>query len=195
MNRSITSTVWSSADGELSHASAEDRRTGTGQRLHRPADLLPVHPDAERQRRSVDHTGLPLALGHRLVLVFPGFRRPETVRPPAVAAAIPAQQLLLEAGGTGPAIRDRRPDREAQRPAATRAGRPGHRGADRADGEFLEWFLDNVPIEPIWLCPLRLRDQRAAGRCIRSGADHTYVNIGFWSSVPVGRERRAGPTG
>ena len=24
--------------------------------------------------------------------------------------------------------------------------------------EFLDWFLDNVPIEPIWLCPLRLRD-------------------------------------
>ncbi len=26
--------------------------------------------------------------------------------------------------------------------------------------EFLEWFLDNVPIDPIWLCPLRLRDRR-----------------------------------
>ena len=24
--------------------------------------------------------------------------------------------------------------------------------------EFLDWFLANVPIEPIWLCPLRLRD-------------------------------------
>ena len=24
--------------------------------------------------------------------------------------------------------------------------------------EFLDWFLTNVPIEPIWLCPLRLRD-------------------------------------
>jgi len=24
--------------------------------------------------------------------------------------------------------------------------------------EFLDWFLDNVPIEPLWLCPLRLRD-------------------------------------
>ena len=53
--------------------------------------------------------------------------------------------------------------------------------------EFVQWFLENVPIEPIWLCPLRLRD----------GGDwplyplrhnHTYVNIGFWSSVPVGPE-------
>ena len=24
--------------------------------------------------------------------------------------------------------------------------------------EFLDWFLANVPIEPVWLCPLRLRD-------------------------------------
>jgi FAD/FMN-containing dehydrogenase len=33
--------------------------------------------------------------------------------------------------------------------------------------DFLEWFLDTVPIEPIWLCPLRLRDD--AGRRSRSG--------------------------
>ena len=32
--------------------------------------------------------------------------------------------------------------------------------------EFLDWFLSHVPIEPIWLCPLRLRDD-AAGRCTR----------------------------
>lgn len=52
-------------------------------------------------------------------------------------------------------------------------------------GEFLHWFLDNVPIEPIWLCPLRLRD---ANRwpLYPINAGHTYVNIGFWSSVPVG---------
>ena len=24
--------------------------------------------------------------------------------------------------------------------------------------EFVDWFLSNVPIEPLWLCPLRLRD-------------------------------------
>lgn len=51
--------------------------------------------------------------------------------------------------------------------------------------EFLEWFLDNVPISPIWLCPLRLRDQGGWPLYpIRPGA--TYVNVGFWSSVPVG---------
>lgn len=57
--------------------------------------------------------------------------------------------------------------------------------------EFLDWFLDNVPIEPVWLCPLRLRDESNSGSAwplYPLRAHHTYVNIGFWSSVPVGPE-------
>jgi FAD/FMN-containing dehydrogenase len=51
--------------------------------------------------------------------------------------------------------------------------------------EFLEWFLAHVPITPIWLCPLRLRDADGWPLYpIRPGS--TYVNVGFWSSVPVG---------
>ncbi|HEY7050998.1 MAG TPA: FAD-binding oxidoreductase [Mycobacterium sp.] len=51
--------------------------------------------------------------------------------------------------------------------------------------EFLNWFLASVPIEPIWLCPLRLRDNDGWPLYpIRPG--HTYVNVGFWSSVPAG---------
>jgi FAD/FMN-containing dehydrogenase len=51
--------------------------------------------------------------------------------------------------------------------------------------EFLEWFLEAVPITPIWLCPLRLRDQTGWSLYpIRPG--YSYVNVGFWSSVPVG---------
>ena len=51
--------------------------------------------------------------------------------------------------------------------------------------EFLEWFLEAVPITPIWLCPLRLRDQDGWSLYpIRPGK--SYVNVGFWSSVPVG---------
>ncbi|MFW0786494.1 FAD-binding oxidoreductase [Gordonia sp. CPCC 206044] len=58
--------------------------------------------------------------------------------------------------------------------------------------DYVEWFLENIPIEPIWLCPLRLRQP------VPSGADETrpwplyplephrtYVNVGFWSAVPV----------
>jgi FAD/FMN-containing dehydrogenase len=49
--------------------------------------------------------------------------------------------------------------------------------------EFLEWFLASVPIVPIWVCPVRLRDRWTLypmePRC-------TYVNLGFWSTVPRG---------
>ncbi|GAC67174.1 FAD-binding oxidoreductase [Gordonia soli] len=62
---------------------------------------------------------------------------------------------------------------------------------------YLEWFLENVPIEPIWLCPLRLREPAATdGTSTISSArrpwplyplepHRTYVNVGFWSAVPV----------
>jgi FAD/FMN-containing dehydrogenase len=53
--------------------------------------------------------------------------------------------------------------------------------------EFIDWFLDNVPIEPIWLCPLRLRDD-VGWPLYPIAAHHTYVNVGFWSSVPQGPE-------
>ncbi|ORB68072.1 FAD-linked oxidase [Mycobacterium shinjukuense] len=51
--------------------------------------------------------------------------------------------------------------------------------------EFLQWFLDAVPISPIWLCPLRLRDHHG-WPLYPIRPDQTYVNIGFWSSVPAG---------
>ncbi|KWX65764.1 FAD-binding oxidoreductase [Mycobacterium sp. NAZ190054] len=53
--------------------------------------------------------------------------------------------------------------------------------------DFLRWFLDTVPIEPIWLCPLRLRGDRD-WPLYPIRPHHTYVNVGFWSSVPVGPE-------
>lgn len=51
--------------------------------------------------------------------------------------------------------------------------------------EFLDWFLANVPIEPIWLCPLRLRDD-AGWPLYPLQPQRSYVNVGFWSTVPVG---------
>ncbi len=51
--------------------------------------------------------------------------------------------------------------------------------------EFLEWFAERVPIAPVWLCPLRLRDPEGWS-LYPMRPDHTYVNIGFWSSVPAG---------
>jgi FAD/FMN-containing dehydrogenase len=55
--------------------------------------------------------------------------------------------------------------------------------------EFLDWFLRTVPIEPIWLCPLRLRDDPRTGGAwplYPLRPHHTYVNMGFWSSVSAG---------
>jgi FAD/FMN-containing dehydrogenase len=56
--------------------------------------------------------------------------------------------------------------------------------------EFMDWFLREIPIEPIWLCPVRLAAPATAdGELpwplypIRPG--RTYVNIGFWSAVPT----------
>ena len=51
--------------------------------------------------------------------------------------------------------------------------------------EFLDWFLANVPIEPIWLCPLRLRDD-VGWPLYPLQPQRSYVNVGFWSTVPVG---------
>ncbi len=52
-------------------------------------------------------------------------------------------------------------------------------------GEFLDWFLRNVPIEPVWLCPLRLRDE-PDWPLYPLAPNRSYVNVGFWSSVPAG---------
>ncbi|WP_327015847.1 FAD-binding oxidoreductase [Cryobacterium sp. MP_3.1] len=51
--------------------------------------------------------------------------------------------------------------------------------------EFLDWFLDTVPITPIWLCPLRLQDDNG-WPLYPIGPRQNYVNVGFWSTVPVG---------
>lgn len=71
--------------------------------------------------------------------------------------------------------------------------------------DFLRWFDREVPISPIWLCPVRLRDRRAkavpsaVGNDVDAGAPggrppwplypmmpgENYVNVGFWSTVPI----------
>ena len=56
---------------------------------------------------------------------------------------------------------------------------------------FLRRFLVEVPIEPIWVCPLRLSQTESAPGTdrpwplypLRPGT--LYANIGFWSSAPI----------
>ncbi len=49
--------------------------------------------------------------------------------------------------------------------------------------DFLEAFAREVPIEPVWLCPLRQR--RDGWELYRLDPDTLYVNLGFWSTVPL----------
>ncbi len=55
--------------------------------------------------------------------------------------------------------------------------------------EFLRWFVEHVPIEPIWLCPLRLRrpapTDDGSWPLYPLGPGRTYVNVGFWSTVAI----------
>src|ERR1035437_6137522 len=69
--------------------------------------------------------------------------------------------------------------------------------------EFLHWFLREVSIAPVWLCPLRLRPTGAtAATAAQSDGgpwplyplqpDQIYVNVGFWSTVPIRPGSREG---
>jgi FAD/FMN-containing dehydrogenase len=50
--------------------------------------------------------------------------------------------------------------------------------------KFLEVFHRDVGITPIWLCPLRLRAS-SGWPLYPLEPDRLYVNVGFWSSVPL----------
>ena len=50
--------------------------------------------------------------------------------------------------------------------------------------KFLELFHRDVRITPIWLCPVRLRASRP-WPLYPLEPDELYVNVGFWSSVPL----------
>jgi FAD/FMN-containing dehydrogenase len=51
--------------------------------------------------------------------------------------------------------------------------------------EFVADFQREVPISPFWLCPLRQRNPEAAWELYRLDPEILYVNVGFWSSVPL----------
>ena len=51
--------------------------------------------------------------------------------------------------------------------------------------EFLDFFHREVGIEPVWVCPLRQRDPAASWPLYELDPATTYVNVGFWSTVPL----------
>jgi FAD/FMN-containing dehydrogenase len=77
--------------------------------------------------------------------------------------------------------------------------------------EFVRWFLRTVPVEPVWLCPVQLRPRGDPGADSADGVDgveglagatpwplypmardRPYVNVGFWSTVPIEPGRQDG---
>ena len=52
--------------------------------------------------------------------------------------------------------------------------------------EFLDWFLGERADRADLAVPAAAARRRPAGRSTRSGRSATYVNVGFWSTVPVG---------
>ncbi|MET8263995.1 FAD-binding oxidoreductase [Micromonospora arida] len=80
-------------------------------------------------------------------------------------------------------------DRLRGQPARERVVQDVEIPLDRT-ADFLRWFAGRVGMNPVWLCPLRLREPAGPGSArswplypLRPGQD--YVNIGFWGSVPI----------
>lgn len=51
--------------------------------------------------------------------------------------------------------------------------------------EFMSVFACEVPIEPVWFCPLQQRDPDAVWDLYAFDPHELYVNVGFWSSVAL----------
>ncbi len=58
--------------------------------------------------------------------------------------------------------------------------------------EFLDFFLREIGILPVWVCPFRARAPAAAWTLFPTRPDALYVNFGFWDVV---RTRAAHPAG
>jgi FAD/FMN-containing dehydrogenase len=58
--------------------------------------------------------------------------------------------------------------------------------------DFLEFLHTRTGIEPVWLCPMRQRDPALTWDLYPLDPATTYVNVGFWSSVPLAAGRADG---
>ena len=77
-----------------------------------------------------------------------------------------------------------RTDSLRKRPAREQVVQDIEVPADRL-AEFLNFFHKEVGIEPIWVCPLKQRDPNARWPLYEFDAETLYVNVGFWSTVPL----------
>jgi FAD/FMN-containing dehydrogenase len=51
--------------------------------------------------------------------------------------------------------------------------------------EFLEFFHREIPISPVWVCPIRQPRADVVWPLYRLEPGTLYVNFGFWSSIPL----------
>ncbi|WP_020670111.1 FAD-binding oxidoreductase [Amycolatopsis nigrescens] len=51
--------------------------------------------------------------------------------------------------------------------------------------DFLEFFHREIPISPVWVCPVAQRDGGGGWPLYELEPDVLYVNFGFWSAVPL----------
>ncbi|TAL25791.1 MAG: FAD-binding oxidoreductase, partial [Frankiales bacterium] len=49
--------------------------------------------------------------------------------------------------------------------------------------DFMTVFAQEIPIEPVWFCPLRQRHADVVWELYELDPDVLYVNVGFWSTV------------
>ena len=54
-----------------------------------------------------------------------------------------------------------------------------------AAAKFLDFFHAEIPISPVWVCPLRQRDPSVTWQLYPLRPETLYVNFGFWSSVEL----------
>jgi FAD/FMN-containing dehydrogenase len=89
-------------------------------------------------------------------------------------------------------------DRLRGRPARERVIQDVEIPVERT-ADFLRWFLAEVGMSPVWVCPLRLLG-RGGGPADRPWplypipAGETFVNVGFWGTVPVSPDEPRGVT-
>ena len=187
-----TATAFEPGEYYLTLARWTDAAAGDGLRLRRAADLLALDPAA--RDRPAHHLRLPVALGHRLVLVLARVRRPEPVVRRVWPRRFRRSDVYHRLVGLDRRFGDRRPARPPRRPArSASAWSRTSRCPSSGSGSSSTGSTSDVGMRPVWLCPLAAARARPPGRRTRSQPGRTYVNVGFWGAVPVGDDAPNSP--
>ena len=111
------------------------------------------------------------------------------VQRPAVRRLVPKRWLRSDVYWKVVRFEDRygpmrRLDRLRGRPEREKVVQDVEVSVGRA-AEFARFLFSEVPIAPVWICPLRQRDPSMRWPLYAFDPGETYVNFGFWSSVPL----------